>query len=464
MRVLLVGAGGREHAIGETLKRSEADIFVAAPTVNPGLKRIAREYAKFRVEDGEAISAWGKRAGAEVAVLGPDAAVAAGVADQLRKAGIPTVGPGAEAAKIEASKAYARAFLEKHGIMECPAYKMVKTADELESAVRAFPEGQFVVKPSGLTGGKGVVVGGRDFKTSEEGSKFARAILAEGKGAPVVLEELLEGEEFSLMAFVDGKHSHPMPLVQDYKRAFDGDQGGNTGGMGSYSVRDWLLPFVSTDDYNDAAAIMERTVSALREEGLEYRGILYGGFMLTKSGPRVLEFNARFGDPECLNLLTIYDSTDFSDLMLGIATGSANPAHITFRKRATVVKYLVPPGYGSAPQSGGVLEVDEGAIKAAGTTLYYSSVTPGDAPDRVVMGTSRAVALVGEGSALKDALARVDDVLHCVKGTYSMRHDIASAIDVKKRVDHMRSLRPGKNQAPAVNHTRSGPQPPTVFT
>jgi phosphoribosylamine--glycine ligase len=461
-KVVLVGAGGREHAIGAAINRSEAQLYVAAPTLNPGLRRISRDYKLVKVEDGSAIAAWAKTLGAALAVIGPDAAIAAGVADSLRSIGIPTVGPSRAAGRIESSKAFAREIMAKHNVPGQPRFKEVRKPEEVDEAINTIGE-PFVVKPSWLTAGKGVWVQGSDFTTAAEGAAYTNKLLSDGKGEPVVIEEKFEGEEFSLMAFVDGKSVLPMPCVRDYKRALEGDKGGNTGGMGSYSIRSGLLPFLSEDDYASAVGIMEKTVEAMRSEGLDYRGILYGGLMLTKNGPAVIEFNARFGDPEALNVLTLYDGTDFSELLLGVAQGAASPVHNSFRKRATVVKYLVSPGYGSQPQAGGVLRVDAESIAKAGVTLYYGSVTPGKAPNEVVMGTSRAVALVGEGSALKDALARVEDAIPFVKGTYGVRHDLASADDVKKQVDHVRALRGQAPPTPNDNRTRSGPTPPPTF-
>jgi phosphoribosylamine--glycine ligase len=463
LKVILVGAGGREHAIGAALAGSEATLYVAAPTLNPGLAKIAKVFRKVEVENGDVIASWAKEVRADLAVLGPDASVAAGVADKLRDAQVPTVGPGASAGRIESSKAFARGMMEKYSVPGQPRCDEVRSPDEVERAIRSVGE-PFVVKPSWLTFGKGVWVQGPDFTTAAEGSDYAKKLLSEGKGEPVVIEQKLEGEEFSLMAFVDGKSVLPMPVVRDYKRALEDDKGGNTGGMGSYSTRNFLLPFLTEDEYGQAVSMMEKTVAALNGEGLEYRGILYGGFMLTKDGPMILEYNARFGDPEALNVLSIFDGTDFADLMLGVARGSANPVHARFRRRATVVKYLCPPGYGSHPEKGGILDVDARAIEEMGVKIYFGSVTTGKNPGEVVMGTSRAIGLVGEGSALKDAYARVEEAIGLVKGTYMMRHDVASADNVKKQVDHIKTLRATPPRDPAANPTRSGPSSPPVFT
>ncbi|EQD71914.1 phosphoribosylamine--glycine ligase, partial [mine drainage metagenome] len=300
-----MGTGGREHALGEALLRSETPLYVAGAWKNPGLVRLAKDYLLVAPTEGEQIAHWARARQVELAVVGPDAAVAAGVADHLRAQGIVTVGPGAQAARLESSKAFQREFMVRHGLPGVPRHVVVNREEELPRAVASLGV-PYVVKPVGLTAGKGVWVKGLDFTEDAEGIAYAARTLRNGGGS-VVLEERLEGEEFSFMAFVDGQRLAPMPLVQDYKRALDGNRGPNTGGMGSYSERDHLLPFVPREDREAALAILTRTVEALRSDGMDYRGILYGGFLLTQEGPMVLEFNARFGDPEALNALTLFD-------------------------------------------------------------------------------------------------------------------------------------------------------------
>jgi phosphoribosylamine--glycine ligase len=463
-RTLVVGAGAREHALAAALHRSEAPLVVAGPWTNPGLRELATAYLTTPAEEADRIVAFAKEQRTELAVLGPEAAIAAGVADALRAAGIATVGPGREAGRIESSKAYARGLMAKFGIPGLPAFQKVTDPAEVARAAETLP-GPFVVKPSGLSGGKGVWVQGADFASAEEGIAYAKSLLSErGKGSAVVLEEKLEGEEFSLLAFVDGTSVYPMPAVQDYKRALEGNQGGNTGGMGSYSSRDQLLPFLSRTEYDEATEILRKVVEALRKEGQEYRGIIFGGFMLTADGLKVLEFNSRFGDPEALNVLTLYEGTDFADLLFQVARGRIDPAHVEFRPRATVVKYLVPQGYGATPKPGATLTLDRKAIADLAVSIYYGNVTAGKAPHEIVLGSSRGVALVGESSAIKDAEARVSQAIAHVKGDFYVRRDIATAADLKAHVDHLRALRNAPPPDPTKNPTRSGPAPPQVFS
>ncbi|HEV2427763.1 MAG TPA: hypothetical protein VGS61_06055, partial [Acidimicrobiales bacterium] len=310
--------------------------------------------------------------------------------------------------------------------------------------------GPFVIKPVSLTSGKGVLVQGADFATPEEGARLARRMLASegGDRGGLLIEEKLEGEEFSLMAFVSGPVIYPMPLVQDYKRALEGGAGPNTGGMGSYSQRDHLLPFVSRLQFEQAHAVVAHAAAALAAEGIDYRGVLYGGFMLTASGPKLLEFNARFGDPESLNALTLFERGNFAHLLADVAAGRPLGSLPTFRPRASVVKYAVPVGYGGAPQVGGVVEYDPVAIERAGVRLYFGAVDAAG-PDRVRLTASRGLALVGEASAIWEAGERVEEALRALKGPFYARHDIASREDLTRRTEHMRQLlSPGAKASP----------------
>jgi phosphoribosylamine---glycine ligase len=444
-RWLVVGGGAREHALGLALARSGSELLVASPLANPGLERLALSSARLEAGETEKIAEFAAREKADAAAIGPEAPLAAGLADALRSRQIPTVGPGREAARLESSKVFCRELLARHGVAGQPRFRVLSSADEIDREVAAFG-GPFVVKPDGLTGGKGVLVQGADFSEPKDGAAYAKSLLVQGGKA--LLEEKLEGEEFSLMAFVTDDGILPMPAVQDFKRALEGDAGGNTGGMGSYSQRDHLLPFLNSGDRDRALAILESAVAALRSEGLSFRGILYGGFLLTREGPRLLECNVRFGDPEGINVLTLYEPGDFSEFLIGIARGRAERNLLRFRRRSTVVRYLVPPGYGSQPVPGGRLEVDEARIEAEGVHVVYGAVESAG-PGAVRLGAGRGVALVGEASAIHEAALRVDASLAFVRGTYYVRRDIGTQADLQKRWEHMRRLlSPGAAASP----------------
>jgi phosphoribosylamine---glycine ligase len=445
MKFLVVGGGAREHAIAAALARAGADVVVASANANPGLDRLARAFARLDPTDPHRVVEFARRQRVEVAVIGPEAPLAAGVADGLRAAEIPTVGPSRAGARIETSKWFTRELLARHHIRASPKYSSPTTVEEVDRMVAEFP-GPFVVKPDGLTAGKGVWVQGSDFTEPKDGAAYAKSLVIQG--GRVVLEEKLEGEEFSQMAFVTDHGVYPMPAVQDFKRALEGDRGGNTGGMGSYSQRDHLLPFLPAADRDAAVEILRATVDALRAEGISYRGILYGGFMLTAHGPVLVEYNARFGDPEGINALTLYEEGNFADLLHGVATGRVDPNLVRFRLRSTVVKYLVPPGYGDRPKPGGRLELDTGAIEAEGVHLFYGGVEAAG-PGTVRLGQSRGVALVGEASAIHEAGSRVEAALRHVRGEYYVRHDIGTKEDLARRVEHLRQLlAPGAKPSP----------------
>jgi phosphoribosylamine--glycine ligase len=446
MRVLLVGGGAREHAIAATLARSGAEVVAVCPHANPGIAQVASEMRVMDVTKPGPVAERARAWSVAYAVIGPEAPLAAGVADAIRALEVPVVGPSKDAARIESSKEFCRQLLDRHGVPGAPKFASAHTAEEVDRHVPEFA-GPFVVKPIGLTSGKGVWVQGRDFPTAEEGAAYAKRVIA-GGGEGVVLEERMEGEEFSLMAFVTDSGVYPMPVVQDFKRALEGDGGPNTGGMGSYSQRDHLLPFLPRAEYDRAVDIMRRAVAALTSEGLAYRGILYGGFMLTSDGPRLVEFNARFGDPEALNVLSLYEEGNFGQLLEGVARGRVDPNLVRFRLRASVVKYLVPPGYPQASKSGGLLELDEPAIEAKGVRVLFGQVEAAG-PGRFTMGTSRAIALVGEASAIHEAGARVEAALASVRGEYGLRHDIGSKADLAQRTERMRRLySPGAKASP----------------
>lgn len=446
MRVLVVGSGAREHALGWALDRAGARVVVAGAPKNAGLARLAATYAVVDPNVPAPVVAFAKAERVDFAVIGPEAPLAHGLGDALRAAEIPVVGPSQAGARLESSKRFCRELLQKHRIEASPRFVAVGHVDQVDARVAEF-HGPFVVKPVGLTSGKGVRVQGTDFAGPSEGAAYAKELLATSRSG-VLLEEKVEGEEFSLMAFVTDSGIYPMPLVQDFKRGLEGDQGGNTGGMGSYSQRDHLLPFVSATMRDRALEVLTRTVDALKQEGIPFRGVLYGGFMLTQAGPVLMEFNTRFGDPEALNVLTLYEEGDFAKLLYGVATGRVDPNLVRFRLRATAVKYLVPPGYGTSPRAGGEVRLDEPRIEDSGVHLFYGAAEP-IGPGRLRLGTSRGLALVGEASAIHEAGSRVEAALEFVEGEFYVRHDIATPDDLARRTEHMRRLFvPGAKPSP----------------
>jgi phosphoribosylamine--glycine ligase len=428
MKILVVGGGGREHAIVSALARNRKTvIYSVMAKKNPGISKLAKNVLLCRETDVPRIVAFAQENGIEYAFIGSESPLEAGIVDALESVNIPCVGPTKAAARIETDKGFCRGLMEEHKIDGCPKYRLCRNSADAIAFINDH-DGDLVIKPVGLTGGKGVKIMGEQVDRAG-----AIAYAATIKGS-IILEERLIGEEFTLQAFVDGTHLIPMPLVQDHKRAFYGDTGPNTGGMGSYTLPDHMLPFVTKTEYTRAFGIMQATVDALAKTGHPYKGILYGQFMNTANGPKVIEFNARFGDPEAMNVLSLLTS-DLSEIMVRITSGTLSSALVTFEKKATVCKYLVPEGYPDAPHAGDPIHVGE----MNGAITYYANVEERDGS--LVTLTSRTLAFVGIGDTLESAEHIAERAAASVKGLVRYRKDIGTAKLLSQRIAHMKELR-----------------------
>ena len=441
MRVLAVGGGAREHAIVAALARSGAEIFACLKNMNPGIARTAKELLLTDETDVARVVQFAKAKRVSLAVIGPEAPLEAGLADALITARIATASPSKAAARLETSKSFMRELLSKHKVKGAVRFKI---ADSREDVGRALDElgTDIVVKPIGLTGGKGVKVYGEHMMDKQDIFTYTDEILSNkiGGSARVVIEEKLVGEEFTVQAFCDGRKVVSMPAVQDHKRAYEGDKGPNTGGMGSYSQEDGLLPFLRRDEYDAAVEIMNEVVAAMRRENSEYRGTMYGQFMLTAHGPKVIEFNARFGDPEAMNVLSLLTS-DFVKICEGMADGDVSRGLVRFDSRASVCKYVVPEGYGTKSLSGAEINVDETAIADEGAVLYYANVNERDG--KIFTTSSRSVGIVGLAGSIEEAERIAENGIKHVSGRIHVRHDIAKKdmLDAKvQRMDRIRRM------------------------
>lgn len=439
MKVLAVGGGAREHAIVSALSRSGGDVYACMKNKNPGIARLSKGFLLVDEHDVQKVVEFGRSVGADLAIVGPEGPLEAGLAGGLNKAGIPAASPTQSAARIETSKSYMRDLLRKFRVRGSIKFAVVDSPDEMMHALDELGD-EVVVKPTGLTGGKGVKVFGEHLRTREDIIAYGEEVLSKriGGSACVVLEEKLVGEEFTIQAFCDGRNVVPMPAVQDHKRAYEGDKGPNTGGMGSYSQKDGLLPFLRRSEYDDAVKIMSDVVSALKKDGSEYRGTMYGQFMLTKDGPKVIEFNARFGDPEAMNVLSLLES-DFVRICQGMAAGSVSKRMAKFLGESSVCKYVVPEGYGAKSLSGEEIKVDEKAIADAGALLYYASVNEKDG--KVYTTSSRAVGVVGIADEIGDAELIAENALKHISGKIHIRHDIAKKQMLEAKVRRMAEIR-----------------------
>jgi phosphoribosylamine--glycine ligase len=437
--ILLVGNGAREHVMVEAILRSKENphLFSYMKANNPGIAQFSEKIKLGSYSDLKAIVDFAQENKIDFAVIGPEDPLNNGVVDALAGSGIPTVGPTKSLARLETSKSFTRNLVDKYNIPGNPQFKVFTSFAGVESFLNDL-EG-IVLKPDGLTGGKGVLVQGDHFATKQEALNLCKQILADSSS--LIVEEKFDGEEFSLQCLCDGKTVVATPLVQDHKRRFEGDKGPNTGGMGSYSMPDHSLPFLKPQDMQEGLEITRQVAAALlKETGSPYKGVMYGGFIATRNGTKLLEYNARFGDPEAMNILPLLE-TDFVEVCFHITEGTLDKLKIEFKQKATVCKYVVPKGYGlpadhpDAASSKAKIEVDN----VGKARLYYSSVDKKE--DGLYLSSSRAIGIVGIADTLDAARLIAEEGVKAVKGPVAYREDIGTDALIQKRIDHMKKIR-----------------------
>ncbi len=413
--ILLLGSGGREHALAKKLAESPrcGTLYIApgnGGTLQEGVNVALAE------DDPEAVAAFAREEGIGLVVIGPEAPLVAGVADAVRAAGIACFGPGAEGAQMEGSKRFSKELMERAGI---PTAAYGSFTDEEAALAYVREQGApLVVKADGLAAGKGVVVA-TEQEQAEEAVRECFAGAFGDAGSTVVIEECLTGPECSLLAFTDGKTVRPMATAQDHKRALEGDRGPNTGGMGVYSP----VPIVTDEELAVMKRVMVDTVAELAAEGIDYRGCLYGGFMLTPEGPKVLEFNARFGDPETQVILPRLKN-DLVDVMLACAEQRLDEVELSWRDEWAVAVVLTSAGYPGSYEKGKVITGVEDADALDGVTVYHAGTAVTDTGELVTSG-GRVLAV----TALGDTFEAARDLAYaaCEKIDFegkTLRHDI----------------------------------------
>ena len=387
-KVLVVGGGGREHAIVDALSRSKQVSEIYCAPGNAGIGLIARN-VPIKDTDVQALRQFALENAIDLTVVGPEAALAAGIVDEFRAAGLRIFGHTKAATRIESSKEFAKEIMEKYGVPTA-AYRSFTSFDEALSYVsgRPFPA---VLKYDGLAAGKGVVIAS-DLAEAEQALASMLKDEQFGKGK-VVVEDYLEGPEFSFMAFVENGNVYPMPLAQDHKRAFDGDKGPNTGGMGAYTG----LPFITEEDeYFAFENILLKTANAMVDEGCPLTGVLYAGLMKTADGIKVIEFNARFGDPETEVVLPLI-SSDIYEIFEGVATGKLVSPPI-WRKATTMGVVLASKGYPGSYSKGFPIE----GLENVDAKLFHMGTKYADG-DRLVTAGGRVLMVVAEGESVAEA-------------------------------------------------------------
>lgn len=393
MKVLVVGSGGREHAICWKLKQSPKVTGLFCAPGNGGIAQIAR-CVDVKATDVDGMVKWAKENAMDFVVVAPDDPLALGMVDALEEAGIPAFGPRANAAVIEASKAFSKELMKKYRI---PTARY-ETFTQLDKAL-AYIEAQgapIVVKADGLALGKGVVVAA----TVDEAKTAAREMMEDKKfgpsGSTVVIEECMTGPEVTVLAFADGEHVYPMPASQDHKRAYDGNRGPNTGGMGAISPPPQYTPEIAQRCMDE---IFLPTIAALKAEGRPFQGVLYFGLMLTPDGPKVVEYNARFGDPECQAVLSLLDS-DLMDIFTACREGTLDQLDLRWKDSAACCLVLASGGYPLNYRKGFPISGLEEAGKSA--VVFHAGTAEKDG--QIVTSGGRVLGVTALGDTLEQAI------------------------------------------------------------
>lgn len=395
MKVLVIGGGGREHAVCKKLSESKDVTQILCAPGNAGIAQVARCIPKVKATDVEGIVALAKKEKVDFVCVTPDDPLALGCVDRLEEEGIPAFGPTAYAAQMEASKIFSKNLMRKYGIptAKCEIFtEMDKALAYLDTQ-----EAPIVVKADGLALGKGVVVA----STIEEAKNAVIEMMEGGKfgksGARVLIEECMVGREVTVLCFCDGKTIRPMPASQDHKRVFDGDKGPNTGGMGAFAPSPLYTEEIAERTEKE---ILIPTLNAMNSEGFTFKGVLYVGLMLTKDGPKVVEYNARFGDPETQVVLPLLESDLFA-IMRAVRDGRLAETDIRWKKESAACIVLTSGGYPGKYESGKLISGLEDA-EAAGATVYHAGTKKTDAG--YVTAGGRVLGVTALGDTLADAV------------------------------------------------------------
>jgi phosphoribosylamine--glycine ligase len=393
MKVLLIGSGGREHALAWKLAASPLLTRLYAAPGNPGIAQEA-EVVDLKVADHGAVGAFCRSEKIDLVVVGPEVPLVAGLADHLEAGGIKVFGPSAKAAQLEGSKSFTKHICADNKI---PTARFAEFRDA--EAARKYIRDQgapIVLKADGLHAGKGVIVA----MTMDEALGALDEVFAMGRDAPVVVEEFLEGEEASFFCLIDGEKIAPLASAQDHKRVFDGDRGPNTGGMGAYSPTPVMTPALEQRALEE---IVRPTARAMARAGMPYRGVLYAGLILTREGPKLIEYNVRFGDPECQVLMPRLKD-DLLTLLLAACDGTLDKVSVRWRDEHAITVVLATKGYPAAYPSGSEIRGVDRANEIEGVTVFHAGTRREG--DRLVAAGGRVLNVTATGNTLKEAQTR----------------------------------------------------------
>ncbi|MDM5147169.1 hypothetical protein NQX30_02090 [Candidatus Persebacteraceae bacterium Df01] len=431
-KFLIVGGGGREAAFARQLAKDSMVYAVMAhnnPTIVDCAQQTGGAVCLGNINDGELVADFAAAQAIDYVFVNADNPLQAGVVDTLLAAGISTAGPTREGARIEWDKIYAMEIMARLFPEVTPFFKIITTASDIAGAQKSFAEAgkEIVVKPQGLTGGKGVKVMGEHLSDEAAAADYTAQLLATGN--KVLWVEKLRGVEFTIMGLTDGNTVIAAPATYDYPYRYAGNIGAGTGGMGCFSAADGCLPFLSPTNAKACETMMRSVVADMRAYDLHFNGVINGGFFLTADGIKFMEFNARFGDPECINVLSLLESS-FTDIIRAFADGTLATTRINFAPQASVVKYLVSPSY---PEKGDpvTFTLPVAQLEAHGLSVLFSAAVKTGETAYQTVSSSRVAAVSAMAADIATAAAKINDNLETYfDGTLDYRIDIGTAEDL----------------------------------
>ncbi|MBR3697408.1 MAG: phosphoribosylamine--glycine ligase [Clostridia bacterium] len=410
-KCLLLGNGGREAVIAENISKKYS-LYSVLPYENPSIvEYIENSNGKYIIGspfDKELVKKFILDEGIEVCVISSDNLLQEGLIDLAKELGLKTFGPTSKGAKLEWSKTYALEIVEELAPEMVIKNFHVSSEEELERAMDNYDNQNFVIKPEGLTGGKGVKIGGEHFKTKEDGVNYAKECLA--TSGKVIIQDKVKGREFTVMVLTDGKNVVPLPITFDYPYRFEEDKGPGTGGMGCISFSNGLLPFLNQEDVDKCVDLIQRTIKFVNRDSKEFTGVLYGGFFKTEDGIKFIEFNARFGDPEAMNALNLFE-TPFTNILEYIFDEKLTKEKCKFKKTNTLLVYIVSKDYAIKKNDIPVVfKVDKKAIRKAGVKIYFANAKEIEENKFTSVSNSRLFALISEGEDFEEVRKKVYEV------------------------------------------------------
>lgn len=427
-KCLLLGNGGREAVIAEQISKKYS-LYSILPYENPSIvEYVENSNGKYIIGspfDKELVKKFILDEKIEVCVISSDNLLQDGLIDLAKELGLKTFGPTSKGAKLEWSKTYALDVVEKLAPEMIIKNFHISSLEELDNAMDNYSNENFVVKPEGLTGGKGVKVGGEHFLSKQEGYNYAKECLeASGK---VIVQDKVKGSEFTVMVLTDGKNIVPLPITFDYPYRYEEDKGPGTGGMGCMSFSNGLLPFLTKEDVDKCADLIQKTINYVNKDSKEFTGVLYGGFFKTEQGIKFIEFNARFGDPEAMNVLNSLE-TPFTEVIEHIFNENLSKENCKFKKTNTFLVYIVSKDYAVKKNNDPVIfNLDKEAIRNKGVKIYFANAKEIGRNQYTSVSNSRLFALIAEGQDLDNLKEKVYTVINEeVDKVLDYRKDIGS--------------------------------------